>query len=158
FADCMIVHEAGSDMRRLRRLAAMRRGGSHRRGHRVRREERTREGTAVLLVAVCVSCVFAISAGRPRPRARPPEPTARALAQPVGSIERGKFVLHKFEQAIGEETYQITRDGETWAAKMDFKFVDRGTEVPLTATLQTAQDLTPTSFEIKGKTSRQSTI
>jgi len=31
-------------------------------------------------------------------------------AQPV---ETGKFRLHKFQQAIGEETYQITRNGNT---------------------------------------------
>ena len=73
-------------------------------------------------------------------------------------IEEGKFTLHKFEQPIGEETYQMTLDGDTMAAKIHFKFTDRGTEVPLDVTFHSGIDLTPKSFEIKGKTSRQSTI
>ena len=87
--------------------------------------------------------------------------TARALrssAQQNGVVEQGKFVLHKFEQAIGEETYKITREGDSVAVKVEFKFTDRGTPVPLSVTLRAAQDLTPSAFEIKGKTSRQSTI
>jgi imidazolonepropionase-like amidohydrolase len=73
-------------------------------------------------------------------------------------VEQGKFILHKFEQPIGEETYQITRDGDALAVKMDFKFTDRGSPVPLTATFRAAQDLTPLAFEIKGKNSRLTTI
>jgi len=72
--------------------------------------------------------------------------------------ESGKFILHKFEQPIGEETYQIGSDGNTLKAKIDFKFTDRGTEVPLTATFQSAPDLTPQSFEVKGKNSRSTEI
>jgi imidazolonepropionase-like amidohydrolase len=73
-------------------------------------------------------------------------------------VERGKFTLHKFEQPIGEEAYQITRDGKSLSVKMDFKFTDRGTAVPLSATFRGATDLTPEAFEIKGNTSRQSMI
>jgi imidazolonepropionase-like amidohydrolase len=73
-------------------------------------------------------------------------------------LERGKFRLHKFEQPIGEETYEIARDGDSLGVKMDFKFTDRGTEVPLSAAFRGAQDLTPQAFEIKGKTSRDSDI
>jgi len=73
-------------------------------------------------------------------------------------IEKGKFTLHKFEQAIGEETYAISRDGESIAVKIDFKFTDRGSPVPLTATFRGAQDLTPQSFEIKGQTARPISI
>ncbi len=69
-------------------------------------------------------------------------------------IEHGKFRLHKFEQAIGEETYEIAGDGNSLAVKMDFKFTDRGTPVPLSATFRSAQDLTPQAFEVKGKTAR----
>jgi imidazolonepropionase-like amidohydrolase len=72
--------------------------------------------------------------------------------------EQGKFTLHKFEQPIGEETYQITRDANSFSVKMDFKFTDRGTAVPLSATFRGTQDLTPEAFEIKGSTSRQSVI
>ena len=79
-------------------------------------------------------------------------------AQSATALEEGKFRLHKFEQPIGEETYQITRDGESLNVKMDFKFTDRGQDVPLSATFRGAADLTPQAFEIHGKTSRISTI
>ncbi len=73
-------------------------------------------------------------------------------------VERGTFRLHKFEQAIGTETYSIVKDGNGLAVKVDFKFTDRGTDVPLTASFKSKNDLTPIAFEIKGKNSRLSTI
>ena len=76
-----------------------------------------------------------------------------AIATPA-VLEQGKFRLHKVEQPIGEETYEITRDGNSLVVRMDFKFTDRGTPVPLSATFRSAQDLTPEAFEIKGKTAR----
>jgi len=79
-------------------------------------------------------------------------------AQEPSPIEQGKFTLHKFEQAIGEETYEIRRDGDSIAAKIDFKFTDRGSAVPLSTTFRGAQDLTPQAFEIKGRTARPISI
>src|SRR5215470_2668724 len=73
-------------------------------------------------------------------------------------VEQGKFTLHKFEQPIGQETYEIRRDGDSLAAKIDFKFTDRGSEVPLSTTFRGGQDLTPQSFEIKGRTARPVSI
>ena len=73
-------------------------------------------------------------------------------------IEQGKFTLHKFEQPIGEETYQIRREGDFLAVKVDFKFTDRGSAVPLFATFRSAADLTPMAFEIKGRTARPVSI
>jgi imidazolonepropionase-like amidohydrolase len=86
-----------------------------------------------------------------------------AIAAPQQSdapaiVEQGKFTLHKFEQPIGEETYEIRRDGDSLAVKMDFKFTDRGTPVPLSATFRCAADLTPQAFEIKGQTARPVSI
>jgi imidazolonepropionase-like amidohydrolase len=83
--------------------------------------------------------------------------TSRIGAQ-TAVVEEGRFRLHKFEQPIGEETYQITRDGDSLAVKMDFKFTDRGQDVPLSAAFRGSADLTPQAFEIHGKTSRMSTI
>ena len=77
-------------------------------------------------------------------------------ASPI--VEQGKFTLHKFEQAIGEETYEVRRDGDSLSVKIDFKFTDRGRAVPLSATFRGAQDLTPQSFEIKGSTARTVSI
>jgi imidazolonepropionase-like amidohydrolase len=74
------------------------------------------------------------------------------------SVEQGKFHLHKMEQPIGEETYQVTRLADSVAVTVNFKFTDRGTDVPLTASFRGATDLTPQHFEIKGKSSRQSEI
>lgn len=81
-------------------------------------------------------------------------------AQSPGSpmVEQGKFRLHKMEQPIGEETYQIAKDGDSLAVSTNFRFTDRGTAVPLTASFRGAPDLTPEHFTIKGKTSRQSEI
>src|ERR1700689_3858045 len=74
------------------------------------------------------------------------------------SVEHGKFILHKFEQAIGEETFDVTRDGDFLNVKMDFKFTDRSTPVPLTTSFRSASDFTPAVFEIKGKNSRSTDI
>ena len=73
-------------------------------------------------------------------------------------VEQGKFTLHKFEQAIGQETYEIRRDRDSLTVKMDFKFTDRGSPVPLAAAFRGAPDLTPQAFEIKGRTARPVTI
>jgi imidazolonepropionase-like amidohydrolase len=74
--------------------------------------------------------------------------------RPTALIEQGKFILHKLEQPIGEETYEIHRDGDSLTAQINFKFTDRNSPVPLSTTFRSAQDLTPQSFEIKGRTAR----
>jgi imidazolonepropionase-like amidohydrolase len=79
-------------------------------------------------------------------------------AQPSDILEQGKFTLHKFEQPIGEETYEIRHEGDSIIARIDFKFTDRGSPVPLSTTFRAAPDLTPQSFEIKGRTARPISI
>jgi imidazolonepropionase-like amidohydrolase len=73
-------------------------------------------------------------------------------------VEEGKFRLHKFEQPIGEESYRISAIDDTLSASMDFKFSDRGGSVPLTASFRGGLDLTPASFDIRGRTSRFSSV
>ena len=80
-----------------------------------------------------------------------------AKSQPAAD-EQGQFNLHKFEQLIGKETYTLTRSADEVVLKSDFKFVDRGSAVPLTATLVMQPDLSPREFKIKGKISRFSSI
>ena len=75
-----------------------------------------------------------------------------------GVTEQGVFNLHKFEQLIGKETYTLTRAPSEVKLKSDFKFTDRGSPVPLTATLTMEKDLTPRAFAIKGSISRFSSI
>jgi imidazolonepropionase-like amidohydrolase len=77
---------------------------------------------------------------------------------PAQATESGKFRLHKFQQAIGEETYTVSKDGNSVTVKSDFKFTDRGSAVPLTTSLKTDGELNPVDFTIKGKTSRESDI
>ncbi|HEY2171589.1 MAG TPA: hypothetical protein VGJ30_18330, partial [Candidatus Angelobacter sp.] len=79
-------------------------------------------------------------------------------AQTAHAIEQGTFNLHKFEQLIGKETYTLTHAPNEATLKADFKFTDRGTPVPLTASLTMDKDLTPLDFQIKGKISRFSSI
>jgi imidazolonepropionase-like amidohydrolase len=76
----------------------------------------------------------------------------------VPTPEQGVFNLHKFEQLIGRETYTLTPSQNDVVLKSDFKFTDRGTAVPLTATLTMEKDLTPRDFQIKGNISRFSSI
>jgi imidazolonepropionase-like amidohydrolase len=110
-------------------------------------------GVAVLLAGSSLSlAVWAFPV--PQQTAAP----AQTSKTPAAAGEQGKFILHKFEQPIGEETYQITSDGNSLTAKIDFKFTDRGTPVPMTAAFKSASDLTPQSFEVKGKNSRSTEI
>src|SRR6478752_9297947 len=74
------------------------------------------------------------------------------------AIEQGSFNLHKFEQLIGRETYTLAQASGELILNSDFKFTDRGTPVPLKASLTMEKDLTPRDFEIKGKISRFSAI
>lgn len=110
------------------------------------------QSTKPVLLLICAFLASLLCASAPSPAQEPPGHSNPAI------LERGRFRLHKFEQPIGEETYEIARDGNSLAAKIDFKFTDRGTEVPLSTTFRAAADQTPQAFEIKGKTSRDSDI
>jgi imidazolonepropionase-like amidohydrolase len=104
----------------------------------------------ILLLAAFFACAVSILV-----------PTALSAQQPSATsalVEQGKFTLHKFEQPIGEETYEIRHDGDSLTVKIDFKFTDRGSPVPLTTTFRSAPDLTPQAFEIKGQTARPVSI
>jgi imidazolonepropionase-like amidohydrolase len=105
-----------------------------------------RMGRAVSLSVMILAVALAVPA------------LASAQTGAAPAVEQGKFILHKFEQPIGEETYEVTKDGESLLVKMDFKFTDRGTPVPLNASFRSTPDLTPQSFEIKGKNSRSTAI
>ena len=80
---------------------------------------------------------------------------ARAADDPAAA---GTFTLFKFEQAIGEERYEIRAGADGFTLTSKFSFTDRGTTVPLDATLQFGRDLVPVHFLIRGDTARLSTI
>jgi imidazolonepropionase-like amidohydrolase len=100
---------------------------------------RTSVYAAVLLVAGCWSGVAVHGQEKSE------------LAAPT---EQGMFILHKFEQRIGAESYTVRKDGQSLSVAVKFKFTDRGTEVPLEAAFRGGEDLTPESFSIKGKNAR----
>jgi hypothetical protein len=79
-----------------------------------------------------------------------------ASAQPNASIgaDAGEYRLYKFEQPIGGETWRLRRDGDLLVLTDTFSFTDRGTRVPLETTFRAASDLTPQSFDSKGRASR----
>jgi len=78
-------------------------------------------------------------------QAPPPAPESHA---------RGTLRLHYVQKPIGEERYELAREGEGYRLTSDFEFTDRGGRVPLAATLRTAADFTPTYFQTKGKSYR----
>jgi imidazolonepropionase-like amidohydrolase len=80
------------------------------------------------------------------------------LSPAAAPLETGTFRLHKFAQPIGTETYTVTRENDSLTLESHFSFTDRGTTVPLTATLTAATDYTPRTFTIAGSTSRLSKI
>lgn len=72
--------------------------------------------------------------------------------------ENGAFVLHKFAQAIGKETYAIHTDSDKVVLTSDFLFTDRGTAVPLKTTYTASSQLDPVSLVLDGKSSRLSEL
>ncbi len=54
-----------------------------------------------------------------------------AQAHKTISADSGIFLLHKFEQNIGKEKYTISRNDTSVVYNIDFKFIDRGSSVPL---------------------------
>jgi hypothetical protein len=64
-------------------------------------------------------------------------------------VEEGRFVLHKFENRVGEERWQIFGDRTLRAS---FRLDDRGSHAKIDATLRFAPDLAPVALDVKGKT------
>jgi imidazolonepropionase-like amidohydrolase len=69
-------------------------------------------------------------------------------------VESGQFTLFKFEQAIGEERYDVRADGDLLALTSTFSFTDRGTPVQLSTSAQFDQTLKPAHFTVRGETAR----
>jgi predicted esterase len=56
---------------------------------------------------------------------------APAQAQVPAPTDSATFLLHKYEQRIGRETYRLTRTAQAHTYDVDFKFMDRGAPVVL---------------------------
>ncbi|WP_345209457.1 amidohydrolase family protein [Mucilaginibacter gynuensis] len=72
--------------------------------------------------------------------------------------DSGSFLLHKFEQHIGKETYRVYNYKDSKKYLVDFKFTDRGQPVPLKAEIKVNPVGDPLELNIKGSTSRFSAI
>jgi imidazolonepropionase-like amidohydrolase len=81
-----------------------------------------------------------------------------AKAQIASPTDSGTFFLHKFAQHIGQETYRVTKYKDSIKYNIDFKFVDRGSPVPLKTSLTLTPTGSPIELGTKGSTSRFSTI
>ena len=78
-----------------------------------------------------------------------------ALPSLLAADERGTLVLHFLQLPVGEETYQVTSEAEgSLVLRASFEYAERGSRVPLAATLRMKPDLTPLQFEAKGKSYR----
>jgi imidazolonepropionase-like amidohydrolase len=86
-------------------------------------------------------------------------PTLRALLFVFPALlaadERGSLELHFLQLPVGEETYQLTSEADgSLTLHASFEYTERGSRVPLAATLRMKPDLTPLRFEAKGKSYR----
>src|SRR5580700_280128 len=66
------------------------------------------------------------------------------------AAERGTLILHFLQLPVGEETYELADN----VLRANFEYNERGSKVPLTATLRMADDLTPIEFEAHGRSYR----
>jgi imidazolonepropionase-like amidohydrolase len=73
-------------------------------------------------------------------------------------VEQDSFRLHWVSRAVGMEHYQVVRQGVDVLTEIDFEFTDRGTSVPLSAELVTAEDYTPSRLTVEGKVARRVAI
>ena len=84
---------------------------------------------------------------------------ANAQTAPEAQIvERGKFRIYKLQYPVGEESYEVRREGDALLMRSKFEINYLGDAVALDATLRTRRDLSPETFEIKGRTSTRSEI
>lgn len=79
-------------------------------------------------------------------------------AAQTGVAERGKFRIYKLQYPVGEETYEVTREGDAEVLRAKFEINYLGGDVSLTASLATGAGLAPLRFDIKGQTSTRSEL
>jgi imidazolonepropionase-like amidohydrolase len=68
----------------------------------------------------------------------------------LNAAERGTLALYFLQLPVGEETYELADN----VLRANFEYTERGSKVPLTATLRMQPDLTPLEFEAHGRNYR----
>jgi hypothetical protein len=86
------------------------------------------------------------------------QPATPANAEFLTGTEQGTFVLHKFAQAIGKETYTIEPSGSGLKLVSEFLFTDRGSPVPLKTVYTENLHHEPLTLTLDGKSSRMSAL
>ena len=77
------------------------------------------------------------------------------LAGSLLADEHGTLLLHFLQLPVGEESYQLTTEADgSQTLHANFEYTERGSRVPLDATLNMKPDFTPIQFEAKGKSYR----
>ena len=75
------------------------------------------------------------------------------------AVERGKFILYKYQQQMGEENYEIAQDGNNLLLKTNFELNFVGDKVPVETTMRLRkQDYSPVQFKTKGRTSTRTEV
>jgi hypothetical protein len=81
--------------------------------------------------------------------------TATLAVPLLEADERGALTLYFLQLPVGEEAYQVTTEANgSLTLRASFEYTERGSRVPLSATLRMKPDLTPLQFEAKGKSYR----
>jgi len=102
--------------------------------------------------------LLALTVGIFNVRAQKAAPEMTGVAAPAGIADSARFLLHKFAQNIGAESYTLTKGDSGLVFTVRWKFTDRGSAVPLDARLTVSHSYEPRSLFIKGKTCRFCTI
>ena len=80
---------------------------------------------------------------------------AWATSSPLSGQESGKLKLYFLQLPVGEETYTVATQADgALLLTSHFEYTERGSNVPLDATLRTKADFSPLHFAAKGKSYR----
>lgn len=69
-------------------------------------------------------------------------------------IDSATVIVYYIARPVGRETYRLESDGEDLVLNADFRYVDRGTAIELSATLRLDSAFAPTRFRAQGRTYR----
>ena len=75
---------------------------------------------------------------------------ALTVCASVQAAERGSLILHFLQLPVGEETWELADN----VLHANFEYTERGSKVPMTATLRMLPDLTPVQFAAHGRNYR----
>jgi len=83
--------------------------------------------------------------------------SGKSVAQ-TNKSDAGSFIIHKFAQPIGRESYTVKRSGNGVTYLIDFHYTDRGSPVNLKDSIYFNAKGEPVSYRIRGGTSRFSSV